>query len=280
MDIGGELRTARLARSRSIDDISRATKIAPSLLRAIENNAFDDVPGGLFTRGFLRAYAREVGLDPEDVVQRYRSAYEPSVAVDATRLPAQPPALASMAADETSGGSTAANILQVCVMVVIAVGYLASLRPSAPATPVPSEKTEANAPPAAAAAVPVSTTGTTGARAAPLTIELQPHGRCWVDATADGSRVIARLMSAGDRRTLTVNDALTLRLGDPAAFAFSIDGAPGRVLGREGVPVTVRIDRGNYESFLDAARRRVPATSVRRRETDAVPAAACCPRIP
>ena len=71
MDIGGELQAARKARMVSIDDISRATKIRPSILRAIESNAFDRIPGGIFTRGYLSAYAREVGLDPDDVVQRF-----------------------------------------------------------------------------------------------------------------------------------------------------------------------------------------------------------------
>ena len=55
MDIGGELRAARRGRKRSIEQIARITKINPTLLRAIENNDFDRVPGGLFTRGYLRA---------------------------------------------------------------------------------------------------------------------------------------------------------------------------------------------------------------------------------
>jgi len=70
MAIGGDLRAARRARKRSIDDISRTTKIAPAILRALEKDDFDAVPGGLFTRGFLRAYAHDVGLDGEDLVRR------------------------------------------------------------------------------------------------------------------------------------------------------------------------------------------------------------------
>src|SRR5689334_7696401 len=76
MDIGADLRKARIARKRSIDEISRATKITPALLQAIENDAFAAVPGGLFTRGYLRAYAREVGLDGEALVERYRAEFE------------------------------------------------------------------------------------------------------------------------------------------------------------------------------------------------------------
>src|SRR5438477_2289374 len=76
MDIGAELRNARKARKLSIEEIARVTKISPSVLRAIDRNDFSSVPGGLFTRGFLRAYAREVGLDPEEIVQLYRTEFE------------------------------------------------------------------------------------------------------------------------------------------------------------------------------------------------------------
>src|SRR5436309_13733839 len=76
MDIGADLRKARTDRKLSIDEISRATKISASVLRSIENDAFDRVPRGLFTRGYLRAVAREVGLDGEEIVRRYRTEFE------------------------------------------------------------------------------------------------------------------------------------------------------------------------------------------------------------
>src|SRR5437762_5566393 len=78
MAVGADLRKARIARNRSIDDIARVTKISRSLLTAIESENFDRVPGGLFRRGYLRAYAREVGLDPDEVVQSYRNEFEPA----------------------------------------------------------------------------------------------------------------------------------------------------------------------------------------------------------
>jgi hypothetical protein len=114
MDVGGELRAARRARKLSIDDIARATKIAPVVLRAIEDNAFDHVPPGVFARGFLRAYAREVGLDAESLVRRYRAEWEPpSVAAGAT-VASEPTPNA-----DGSHGSSSAQILQVEVIIVI-----------------------------------------------------------------------------------------------------------------------------------------------------------------
>src|SRR5918994_4407744 len=74
-----QLRRARERAGLSIEDISSRTKIQIPLLEAIERGDFERVPGGLFVRGFLRAYAREVGLDPEMVVADYLDQYEPQI---------------------------------------------------------------------------------------------------------------------------------------------------------------------------------------------------------
>ena len=81
-------------------------------------------------------------------------------------------------------------------------------------------------------------------------MELRPQGPCWIEATADGERVVLRLMDAGQTASVTVHDTLILRVGDPGMFAFSIDGVPGRSLGEAGRPVTVRLDRQNYKTLL------------------------------
>src|SRR6266699_1240769 len=90
MDIGGELQRARNARELSLDDIARATKISHSVLRALEANSFEEVPGGLFTRGYLRAYAAEVGLNPEIIVEAYRAEFAPPVVEPADDSKAEP----------------------------------------------------------------------------------------------------------------------------------------------------------------------------------------------
>ena len=76
MDVGAALRDAREQREISLDELSRTTKISVATLRALERNQIDRLPGGIFVRGFLRAYAHEVGLDVEDTVQRYLAQFE------------------------------------------------------------------------------------------------------------------------------------------------------------------------------------------------------------
>ena len=77
MDMGETLRIAREQRGLSLDELSRKTKISTLALRAIEENDIQRLPGGIFLRGFLRAYAREVDLNAEDTVNRYVAQFEP-----------------------------------------------------------------------------------------------------------------------------------------------------------------------------------------------------------
>ena len=71
MDAGQQLFEARQRRGLTLDDISRTTKIPVSLLSAIERNDTARLPQGFFTRAFVRAYAKEVGLNGDDLLDTY-----------------------------------------------------------------------------------------------------------------------------------------------------------------------------------------------------------------
>ncbi len=68
---GEELRKQRKVRQITLQEIAAATKVNLRFLQALERDDFDVLPGGLFTRGFIRAYATHVGLDPEATVNAY-----------------------------------------------------------------------------------------------------------------------------------------------------------------------------------------------------------------
>jgi cytoskeleton protein RodZ len=69
---GNFLRQRREARGLSIAELSRATRIKETNLELLEDGRFDAFPAEVFVVGFVKAYAREVGLDPGDALQRYR----------------------------------------------------------------------------------------------------------------------------------------------------------------------------------------------------------------
>jgi flagellar biosynthesis protein FlhG len=68
---GAWLRRSRLRSGVEIEQIAAVTKINPSYLRFIEEEKFQDLPAPVYVRGFVGAYARCIGLDPERVVSSY-----------------------------------------------------------------------------------------------------------------------------------------------------------------------------------------------------------------
>jgi cytoskeleton protein RodZ len=74
-DFGGKLRQARERRGVPIRQIATKTKISPAALDALERNDVSKLPGGIFTRGFIRAYALEVGLDPAETVREFHERF-------------------------------------------------------------------------------------------------------------------------------------------------------------------------------------------------------------
>jgi len=68
---GEELRRERELRQISLREVAEATKINLRYLEALEVNDFSDLPGGVFNRGFVRAYAQFIGVDPDAMVNAY-----------------------------------------------------------------------------------------------------------------------------------------------------------------------------------------------------------------
>lgn len=79
-EFGAYLRSQRQQRELSLSDIARVTKIPKRSLAHLEDGDFEALPAEVFVRGFLRSYARCVGMDPEDTVARYRDVGRPAVA--------------------------------------------------------------------------------------------------------------------------------------------------------------------------------------------------------
>ena len=68
---GARLKREREQRKITLDEIAVATKIATRFLVAIEEDQFDQLPGGIFNKGFVRAYARHLGLDENQTIAEF-----------------------------------------------------------------------------------------------------------------------------------------------------------------------------------------------------------------
>src|SRR5689334_296466 len=73
---GDRLRREREGRGVTLGEISESTKISGSFLRALEQEDFERLPGGVFNRGFVRAYCKFLGMDEDALVADFDAAFE------------------------------------------------------------------------------------------------------------------------------------------------------------------------------------------------------------
>jgi cytoskeleton protein RodZ len=93
---GNKFRQAREKKQLSYEDVSKVTKIGSRMLRAIEEENFDLLPGGVFNKGFIRSYAKHLGLNPEEAVNEYLATVrEAQLEMQQALLAAQPPSAGS-----------------------------------------------------------------------------------------------------------------------------------------------------------------------------------------
>jgi cytoskeleton protein RodZ len=252
MDVGLELRQARERRGITIHELSVITKISPRVLKAIETCDEDGLPAAVYTRAFVKTYAREVGLDPDDVLRRYLAQLDPP---DETPVPVAPPAPAlphpkplDIFAMPEQGGLSGTIAIAIVVIAIVALATAQRSR-STDAIPSPEPVMAAGLAPAAAPReVPVGTAGTDPGGG--LHLAIAPTGPCWMQATSGGNRLFAALLNPGESRNVDAAAEVTLRVGDPAACAFTINGKPARIPGAPGQATTVVITRENYREFL------------------------------
>lgn len=70
--LGEELRRKREERGITLAEISESTRIGTRFLKAIETDNFSTLPGGIFTRSFIRAYAKQVGMNEDEAIGLYQ----------------------------------------------------------------------------------------------------------------------------------------------------------------------------------------------------------------
>lgn len=262
-DLGFRLRQAREQRGLTIRDVANTTKISPAALNAIEHDDFARLPGGVFRRAYVRAFATEVGLDADELTREYRSRFE-------TELPAGP--LPPRRADWSDRLHALDRLPAVFVTVSMLIGGWVIFERAR----LPHESRDERSTPNAVEADRPEQTAATDQRdatedvalanaavsetvAPSLRLEIRFHGPCWVSAVADGERVVHRLMQAGERTLVEARGVITLRVGDAGAVAYSINEATGRPLGRDGEVVTVRITTENLGSLSAEPASAMPA---------------------
>ena len=259
---GERLRREREMRGITLDEIARSTKIGKRHLEALEREDFDALPGGIFNKGFVRAYARFLGLDEDQAVADY-------VAADAQQVPA----LEKFPLDVHVRPDPTMNPRRSFVPVVLALLALAGVlagwtywvkhRPKPPGN---TGTSEGSRPAPSQSAAPSSQTPGAGAEDAPksasgqdqvqiqaqthegsFTVIVKANEKSWISLKADGKTVAQRELNEGEEQSASAAKEITLIVGNAGGVDVSFNGSPQGRLGEEGAVRIVTFTRQGRE---------------------------------
>jgi len=87
---GERLQAARIQKGLSLEDVASRMHLSASILEAIEENNFEEISAPIFVKGYLRAYARIVALEEDDMIQQYTDFYseeDPPISTTSNTIP-------------------------------------------------------------------------------------------------------------------------------------------------------------------------------------------------
>lgn len=250
---GAILRMAREEKGWSYQDVEDNIKIRILYLRALENEEYNILPGATYTRGFLRTYARHLGIDPQEIIEKFNMSHEtePKPAITAPLAPIQqkqvwfrPAYIAVMA------------VVAIIIVVVVIMltrgngtdpGYKPSPLPEAPQTASQDTNTDtAQDNNAATGQNSVQSPQQQTAVYQGIVAELHFTGDCWLVVRVDGATAINGMEAAGTTKTLEADQKIEfVSIGNAGGLTLTVNGKTLPPLGNSGAVVR------NYVIDLD-----------------------------
>ncbi len=261
---GTKLRREREQRKVTLEDVSLSTKIATRHLQALEADKFDQLPGGIFNKGFVRAYAHHLGIDEQQAVADY---LEASGANQPPAQPEPPPVLIPPKGDDRDAGvdipwGTLALGLLIVAVAFATWGFYTRESPSLStigplgakpiasagksAVQTPRQDTKDGKPETTASNTqpePISSSGNepaaaqqapAGAASVPaqtstvasgvFSVAIKAHEDSWVTITADGTQIMQDKLTASTEKSVDAHNQIVLTAGNIGALDLFFNG--------------------------------------------------------
>jgi cytoskeleton protein RodZ len=260
---GERLRRERELRHISLDEIAATTKVGTRLLRALEDEQFDQLPGGIFNKGYVRAYAKYVGIDEEQAVADYLHAVDevtPDVHGDAE------PNVSSRYAGEQASDVRRSTfpVVPVLIVLVLVAGSIGGWRvyrqhqldrqsqstseqmnasapdnsrvtspsasiPASASAPVSQTVAGKNVNPqqTTQASAPVTATSPIAGSSKPASsfeLTVRPTDRAWVSIKSDDKFVVRGIIKPPDVKTIRATGQIVFWTGNVGAVEVSFNG--------------------------------------------------------
>ncbi len=271
--VGEFFKQAREAKGLTLDEVASKTRIHPSFLRAIEECNFTKLPDQVFVKGFVRSYARALGMDEDEAVRRFLatagSFYEKQAEGERLRLKqvederrkranrnvvitgvgvALLGLVFVMSREQTAVAPRPASEPQPSRSPVSSAGESApspaketempESTAASPAASVPQElpRTEETVGLVPATPEPASALPLEGVRPdqAPLTLDVEATELSWVVVQVDGAGLHEALLRPGERVSWKASDRFNLTLGNAGGVRVELNGKPVGPFGPSG----------------------------------------------
>jgi Helix-turn-helix domain len=243
--IGATLREARNRRKVDLSEVEAAIKIRLRYLQAMENEEWDVLPGGAYTRGFIRTYAIYLGLDGERLADDYRRRTAPPGGERAPKRVEPVPTGARRERPRIPSGVLVAVVALALVAVAIAIGLASGGGDSS--SPSTAAKHGKNAGNVHGQPSPTARPG--------VAMQLAATAEVWV-CLLDAAReplIDGQILEAGAREGPFRSKGFEIALGN-GSVTMTVDGKPADVPASSS-PVGYRIDSGGKLTALEEGER-------------------------
>ena len=223
----------------TIEEISAATRISTRFLEALENEHWDELPGGVFNRGFIRSVARFLGLDEDALVAEYALGTTSNTEV---RIP--PPRPNEL---PRNWRSAAAAIVAIALLTASAFfGYRRHEAKVEARSVAQFSNVDSSAPSGAATDVPPAASDQSApAAAGKLLLKIEASKPASVKVTADGEVVFDGAIQSNDTKQFDANDAFEITSSDSSALVVRLDGQVVPPIGAAGQAGSVTLTRND-----------------------------------
>jgi cytoskeleton protein RodZ len=256
---GEQLKVAREERGIALREISDQTHIPTHYLEAIEANDYKRLPGGIFNKSFIKAYAKYIGYDEKEALEAYaRTAREQGTSPDdVVSTPYQP----RVYTDGNSRSPLVTLLLTILILAILSLGVYAAMhwyqrREAAPADNAQAPNIPNNQTGAPGATAPnASSTAATGATATTLNVQVRALGeRVWIKTRTDDGDPAEDILEPSASKEFKVANNLNVQFSRSKlkALEITINGRTARNLSIDPKSATaiLNITKDNYEQFL------------------------------
>ena len=228
--LGEKLRLAREERGISITEVAEATRISPHYLQAIEADDYRTLPGGIFNKGFIKSFAKYVGVDEQSALADYTRLVNADADPQTTDAPTKAYRPEVLTDDRTRGSMLPTIIGAVLVLAVVTAGVLFGLnylqnRQTEPVANTTPSGTNTNSNPGVPAPTPQPAVPDMASLKVEFSATTDPVS---LTASLDGGRNESKLVAAGETATFEPKESLKLSYSRSlaAVVKLSINGKP------------------------------------------------------